>query len=109
MKRLVANCKNESYDAYVGRRATGMHYGNPFTHIWGNLASVVVGSRDEAIAAYRAWLKGESHQDVEPERRQWILDHLSELKGKVLGCHCWPQNCHASVLAEMANQEVSNP
>ena len=110
MKRLVVNCHHDPYDVYVGRKSSGMHYGNPFSHLWGTQAAIVVGSRDEAIDAYRAWLAGEAYVDLEPERRKWILEHLPELKLKVLGCHCYPKTCHASVLVELAaNAPCSNP
>lgn len=40
--------------------------------------------------------------------RTWLMNshlrfRLSELTGKVLGCHCAPKPCHANILAHMAN------
>lgn len=32
-----------------------------------------------------------------------IKDNISSLKGKVLGCWCYPQRCHCDHLAELAN------
>lgn len=38
------------------------------------------------------------------DRRQWILDHLEDLRGKNLACWCaLDQPCHADVLLELAN------
>lgn len=93
---------------YVGRKdGSQFHYGNPFTHKKGTLANIIVGSREEAIVAFRDWLEGKAYQEVEPKRRQWILDHLAELKGKRLLCFCAPQACHGDILAEMADKHES--
>jgi hypothetical protein len=38
----------------------------------------------DAVIAFEQWLRGEAHQEVEPERRQWIVDQINNgsLKGK---------------------------
>lgn len=40
----------------------------------------------DAVIAFEQWLRGEAYQDIEPERRQWIVDQINsgELKGKPL-------------------------
>lgn len=101
---LVVHCQRAPYDVYVGR-GNGSIFGNPFTHKEGTQASVVVGSRAEAIQAFRDWLAGAAYQDVEPERREAILASIFMLKGKVLGCWCAPWACHGDVLTELANPE----
>ncbi len=81
---LVAHCKQSNFDVYVGRPTK---WGNPF----------VIGpdgSRAQVIAKYRQWLPLQAH----------LMQALPELRGKVLGCYCAPQPCHADVLAELANQ-----
>lgn len=98
----VVHCKHSPYDVYIGR-GQGSIFGNPFTHKEGTQAQVVVGSRAEAVQAFRDWLAGVAYQDVEPERRRAILDAIPTLKGKVLGCWCAPLACHGDVLAELAN------
>ena len=91
MIKKVVHFKKEPFDIYVGRPSK---WGNPFTHKGGTQAEFVLGSREEAIAAYREWLtKGEGMH---------LLDDLHELKGKVLGCWCKPSACHGDVLAELA-------
>lgn len=82
---LVVHCKREPYDVYIGRPSK---WGNPFV-IGRN------GTRAQVIAAYAAWLC------EQPE----LMAALGELRGKVLGCWCSPQNCHGEVLAAMANSE----
>ncbi|MFZ2361902.1 MAG: DUF4326 domain-containing protein [Anaerolineae bacterium] len=99
---LVVHCQRAHYDVYVGR-GNGSIFGNPFTHKQGTQAAVAVGSRDEAIQAFRDWLAGVAYQEIEPERRQAILDAIPTLKRKVLGCWCAPLACHGDVLAELAN------
>lgn len=104
--RNVRHGKGDPSDLYVGReKASTIHFGNPFTHQdKPTLASVIVGSRAEAVQAYRDWLDGKAWADVEPERRLWILDQLPKLKGRRLVCWCAPLACHGDVLAEMAEK-----
>lgn len=80
---LVVHCKKSKFDVYVGR---GSKWGNPF-HIGKD------GTRDEVIEKYSVWLR------TQPQ----LLAAVPELKGKILGCFCSPQNCHADVLAVVAN------
>ena len=59
----------------------GMHYGNPFTHNASIAASsttpvIKVNTVKEAVEDYEMWLRGIRFQDIEPERRQWILDQI---------------------------------
>jgi hypothetical protein len=87
--RVVHN-KREAFDVYIGRPSK---WGNPFSHKDGTLAEFRVGSRDEAVDAYRDWIA------TQPD----LLADLPELRGKVLGCWCAPQRCHGDVLVELAN------
>ena len=84
MNDLVVHCKKSKYDIYVGRPTK---WGNPFT-------IGKDGTRDEVVEKYKQWIL------KQPE----LLADLPELKGKVLACWCAPQNCHAEVLVELANQ-----
>lgn len=80
----MAHCKQSNFDVYVGRPTK---WGNPF----------VIGpdgSRAGVVAKYRGWIV----------RQPDLLRALPELRGKVLGCHCAPQACHADILAELANK-----
>lgn len=97
---LVVHNKRSAHDVYIGRPSL---WGNPFSHLPKSAAEVKVANRDEAVAAFRDWLAGARFQEVEPDRRLLILQHVSQLKGKVLGCWCAPQSCHGDVLAELAN------
>ena len=94
-----------SFGVYIGRTQTGYHFGNPFSHKKGTLATKVVKTRDDAINCFRAWLKGEAFQNIEPERRQWILANLESLRGKKLRCYCKPLSCHGDVYVELLEQD----
>ncbi len=98
---LVVHCKRSPFDVYVGR-APGERgrYGNPW----------VVdkdGTREECIAWYEAWLttgEGRGHPEATEARRQDILTHIPELRGRRLACWCVPYYaCHGEVLARLAN------
>lgn len=102
--RVVNEKRHRGHAIYIGRKSSGMHYGNPFSHLPDTLASVRVESRDEAIDMFEKWLKGETHADLEPERREWILSMLPYIKGETLACHCAPKRCHGDVLAKMAEE-----
>ena len=92
----VVHCKKEPYDVYIGRsNGPSGKWGNPFTHRQdGNtLAKYIVGTRDEAVEAYKKWItKGDG---------QYLLADLHELNGKILGCWCKPKSCHGDVLVDL--------
>jgi hypothetical protein len=89
----VVHCKREAFDVYIGRPS---RWGNTFTHKKGTAAEIVVGSREEAVAAYREQLWKDIKSGEMP------LDELASLAGKTLGCWCSPQLCHGEVLAAAA-------
>lgn len=97
----VVNCRTSSYDVFIGRPRDGrkFHYGNPFSHLEQSSAAVKVASRDEAVQAFSDWLEGKDWQEVEPERRMWILQNEHLLRDKRLGCFCSPLRCHGHIYA----------
>jgi hypothetical protein len=59
---------------------------------WGNPFKIGLdGDRAAVIERYRV--------EVLPG----LLPHVAQLQGKALGCWCWPQDCHAELLAAAAN------
>jgi len=86
----VVHCKKEEFDVYVGR---GSKWGNPYSHKVGTLAEHVVGSRSEAIQKFEDYLLSNEE----------LMESLSELKGKTLGCWCKPKSCHGDILLRYAN------
>jgi hypothetical protein len=79
----IVHCKCEQFDVYIGRPSK---WGNPF--VIGR-----DGTREEVITKYERWLK------QQPE----LMQSLSELRGKILGCWCSPQACHGDVLVRLAS------
>jgi hypothetical protein len=86
----VVNLKNEPFDIYIGRPSK---FGNPYSHKEGTLAKFKVSSRKEAIEKYESYLLNNKE----------LMDSLVELKGKVLGCWCYPKQCHGDILSKWAN------
>jgi hypothetical protein len=77
---------------YVGRPTP---WGNPFSHLpKGTLAQYLVGTRDEAVERYEAWLMDQPALVAQVQR---------QLAGKDLVCWCSPARCHADVLVRVAN------
>lgn len=72
---------------------------------WGN--PFLVGperTQGEAVGAFRIWLTTDGVTAGIPERKQWMIDHLYELRGKNLACWCKAGTpCHADVLMDLAN------
>jgi hypothetical protein len=87
---------------YIGR---GSVYGNPFTHLplAHTRAAVQVATREEAVAEYEHWLRGDPRwAHIEPERRLRILRELPLLpEDAVLACFCKPHPCHGDVLVTL--------
>lgn len=83
----VVNLKYEQFDILIDRSTK---WGNPYFHKKGTKAEYLVSTRTEAIQKYREYLA----------KNEDLLGYLSELDGKVLGCHCKPKACHGDILVE---------
>lgn len=79
----VVHCKKEKYDIYCGRPSD---WENPF--VIGK-----DGTRKQVIEKFKQYM----------DCRYDLIVRLHELKGKILGCWCSPQSCHADYLAFLAN------
>lgn len=93
----IVHCKRDKYDVYIGRPSK---YGNPF--IIGKH-----GTRVEVIEKFRTWLttgKNFDNLEASKEKRAKIMQDVSELRGKILGCWCnFPkEDCHGRILHELA-------
>ena|SRR3990167_921870 len=90
---IVVHCKKEPYDVYIGRPGD---WGNPFPIRLSALHDFAEyeGSREWSLSEYRKYI----------QTRPDLLTRLPELKGKILGCWCKPNNaCHGDILAELAD------
>lgn len=84
----VVHVRRGAFDVYVGRACREFPASK-----WGNPYRVGVhGDKQTVIARFRQYVMS-GHLKAD----------LPELKGKVLGCWCAPEACHADVLAELAN------
>ncbi len=86
----MVHCQKDPFDVYVGRPGP---FGNPFR-------IGAAQTRTQVIDRYRRWLL---------EQPELVARVKAELRGKRLGCWCRPQNCHADVLAEVANETGDVP
>ncbi len=99
MTARVVHCRQQPFDVYIGRGndpRTGRpgEWGNPFSHRPSRVPGViVVGSRQEAIRRYRAWL----WEQIRSGRI--TVEQLASLHGQRLGCWCAPAPCHGEVLS----------
>lgn len=88
VRNVRVSGKSDPKTVYVGRPTK---WGNPF--IIGR-----DGTREEVVAMYRERLL------LTPP----LLESLHELTGKNLSCWCAPEQCHADVLLELANQKETD-
>lgn len=82
------------YDVYIGRAGKGQdgYFGNPIP---------LIGlTRQECLTEYRKYFYKRINSDSEFKQR------ILTLKGKVLGCFCYPKECHGDVIAEYLNSTV---
>lgn len=87
---LISWAESKGKYVYVGR---GTKWGNPFK-------LPVDGDRDRVCDCY-----AKHYVPLKPS----ILNDIESLTGKVLGCYCSPERCHADRLAELANEDWQPP
>lgn len=87
MKTTVVNVRDEKCDVRIGRPSK---WGNPF-RIGRD------GDRAEVIDKHKQWIL---------TCPTLLTSIQKELKGKKLGCYCYPLPCHGDILAELANIEL---
>jgi len=79
--------ENENH-IYIGRNMS-FYVPGAVKSKWANPYSVKKYGRDECLKLYKKYVKDN------------LMDDLSELKGKVLGCWCSPEPCHGNVLINL--------
>jgi hypothetical protein len=90
---LVAWAIKQGLFVYIGR---SVRHGRYRTSPWHNPFTVRRhGTRDQVLGAYREYL------DHSPTLKL----QLPELRGKVLGCWCYPEPCHGDILCEAVNAD----
>lgn len=83
---MVVNINESDYDVFIGRPSK---WGNPFK-------IGIDGNRLEVIEKYEKYIRNNKK----------LLEDLSELEGKVLGCYCKPKKaCHGDVLIKLIQKK----
>ena len=85
---LVAWAKSQGKYVYIGRSRSGFSWGNPYK-------IGKDGDRAEVCNKHIDYFN----------RNNGLKARIAELKGKVLGCYCYPERCHGDYLASLANGE----
>lgn len=89
--QYVVNVRNSTPEVYVGRRNPRFAPEDCSNYKWGNPFK-----GEGSLLKYYHYIYKEEILCREAKQ---------ELKGKTLGCWCYPKPCHAMVLAKIANQE----
>ena len=84
----------DSSHVYVGRNMTFYVPGTVGSK-WRNPFSVKKYGRDECLRRYEEYIRSTPA----------LYDALSELDGKILGCWCHPERCHADVLLHLRAEQ----
>ena len=91
-KTTVVNInKGQKCDIYIGRPS-----------VWHNMYvasdyNMTVSKRHWIIKKYKDWIM--AHPDL-------MKLAVVELKGKKLGCHCYPLPCHGDILVDIAEGKI---
>lgn len=86
LETTVVNIRHSRYDVLIDRTTI---FGNPFlVWKWG---------REGCLKKFETYFWGRIERDP-----VWKAEVL-KLKGKVLGCHCKPLDCHGDIYADYLN------
>jgi hypothetical protein len=98
----VVNKRTTPFTLDIGR---GTIFGNPFTHLplHTTLASVKVGSREEAVQAFEDWLRGTRWQEESLKKHRLVLlEAIPQIpENAILGCYCKPLLCHGDIIIKI--------
>lgn len=93
---FLVNIREKECDVFIGRPSK---WGNPYSHINGTLAQFKTKTRKEAVQKFEEYLLNNKE----------LMDSLPELKYKVLGCYCYPLECHGDIYKKYVDRlEVSD-
>jgi hypothetical protein len=94
-RHLVAWAESMGKFVYVGRGGFQIRYRRSD---WHNPAVLAGMDRRNPTLRARVLASYDAHLDARPD----LLARLEgdELRGKVLGCHCYPLGCHGGILVE---------
>ena len=101
--------KSENY-VYIGRKKSGMHFGNPFSSKEESLAVVNGLDNKTAVKMFDEWIREENYLEIEPERRKWILEQINNgfLDDKILVCYKHGGFCHGEIYKKIVDNRKMN-
>ena len=108
METILIKDDTIEYDVYLGRTDEKFHFCNPFCTKKRAINTIIVSSPEKAVLNYLKWLLKEDFNDVQPERRDWILTQIPSLKGKRLGNFSNYHYCNGNVLLAIINDDVKS-
>jgi len=103
--RNLKEWMSDPNNVYIGRAGCVFIDGQRYPKISSEFANPykigIDGTRDDVIKKYRKYIENRLENDVELRRK------LLEMKGKSLGCWCYPDACHGDVLLELIKKYLS--
>jgi len=92
---VVNLSRTRDYDILIDRTTK---WGNPY--IMGK-----DGNRDEVCDKHEKWLmQWVLHKKeiiIRGLSNKWVIEHLDELEGLIIACHCYPKRCHGDTLVKL--------
>ena len=85
---------------YIGRNGIVFIDGKRFPPVsskWANPYKLKTLSREESLELYETYIREKISENPE-------FYNLQELKGKKLGCWCYPEKCHGAVLIKILEE-----
>lgn len=68
------------------------------------------GTREDVVRKHKEWLEEWIYYGKEIVVRgawnnKWVIEHLEELRGLIIGCWCKPEPCHVDTLIELLERK----
>ena len=95
---------NDENNIYIGRRGVVFIDKNRFPEKSSNFANPYKigkdGTREEVLEKYKEYIIDKINNDHE------LMRELNSMKGKTLGCWCFPERCHGNILLELIESHI---
>ena len=95
---------NDENNIYIGRRGVVFINKNRFPEKSSNFANPYKigkdGTREEVLEKYKEYIIDKINNDHE------LMRELNSMKGKTLGCWCFPERCHGNILLELIESHI---
>jgi len=103
-KNLFEWCNDEN-NVYIGRKGIVFINNERYPKndsIWCNPYKITKDmNRNDVIKKYKIYI-------IDKIKKEHLYDNLLKLKGKILGCWCYPEPCHGDVLIDLINNYDDN-